>query len=99
VNHLDPHLRALLRSNPSDHAGFPHHPPAGFTERVLTTAWAREPSRFPMDGFPGLISTAAWVSCAVILCGGIFFINQAPEPGPETQFSSTAQFLARDLIP
>ncbi len=52
-----------------------------------------------MDGFPGLISTAAWVSCAVILCGGIFFINQAPEPGPETQFSSTAQFLARDLIP
>ncbi len=35
----------------------------------------------------------------MILCGGIFLLDQAPDPGLESHFSSTTRFIAQDLIP
>lgn len=99
MNHLDPQLRSLLRSGQPRQPFLPQVPPTGFTERVLSNAWLPDRSAVSTDSEPALISAIAWISCAMILCGGIFLLDQAPDPGLESHFSSTTQFIAQDLIP
>lgn len=97
--HLHPHLRSLLRSGLPRQPFLPPVPPTGFTERVLSHAWRPDRSPVSTHSEPALISAIAWISCAMILCGGIFLLDQAPDPGLESHFSSTTRFIAQDFIP
>jgi hypothetical protein len=97
MNRLDPDLKRLMtwsRSAPP----LPEKAPFGFVGRVVA-------NNASLQGLPPflvlqkLLGFSAWISAAVILCGGIFLISQIRQPASVFDFMPAYQFVARSIAP
>ena len=97
MNRLDPDLKRLMKWSRCA-PPLPEKAPYGFAGRVVANSASRQmlPAFLVLQR---LVRFAAWISVAVMLCGGIFFVSQTRQPASVFDFMPAYQFAARSIAP
>ncbi len=98
MNRLHPDLKQWLRRARAAEADRSAEAPYGFANRVVAN-WKLRPPEPPPLVRSGLFTSAAWTSGVILLGCGLLLSDQLSAPKLATDFSLTAQWLARSLVP